>query len=895
MAENLEQKSLSEERTKYSTEDAKKESLKYFGGDELAGDVFVRKYALKDSSGNIYESNPDQMHHRLAKEIARIENHYPNPLGEDEIYNLLKDFKYIIPQGSPMFGIGNDYQNSSLSNCFVVGEEYPNSDSYGAIIRIEEEQTQLMKRRGGVGHDLSGIRPNKSPVLNSALTSTGLVPFAKKYSNATVEVAQDGRRGALMLTNSSRHPDSEAFIDAKMIKGEITGANISVKIDDEFMKALKNGDKYIQQFPIDSENPKVRREIDPKELWDKIVHNAWESAEPGVLFWDTIIRESIPDCYADLGYKTTSTNPCGEIPLCPYDSCRLLAMNLYSYVKDPFTDKAEFNFGKFKKHAGYAQRIMDDIIDLEIEKVDKILKKIENDPEREDIKRVEKNLWKKIRHKAKEGRRIGIGITAEGDMLAALGLTYGTDEGNDFSEELHKILALEVYRSSVEMVKEGRPAFEIYDSEKEKDNPFINRIRNEDQNLYQEMVKNGRRNIALLTIAPTGSVSIMTQTTSGLEPAFSTFYKRRKKINSNDENVKVSFVDDSGNSWEEYNVFHHKFVEWMLTNNYDVTKEYSSEEIEEMVKKSPYYKATSRDVNWIKKVELQGRVQKWIDHSISVTINLPEDATETLVGKLYMKAWEIGCKGVTVYREGSREGVLISKKRGGELERITLVKNNVKIDPRFEIKPQAIKYKVKRPQNNDSLHFIITSDLYVDDKNKKAYFIPCEDFQIRAPQGGATSTSFAQSGMDRSVILKGSDPNYAELVKRWQSPFSNEDEGIGPRRIKSIEHAAGLVFEDCFTRNGIIGKDKYTGELVNLIKKSDLRLLQFGTEEYKEIISKIHLGDQGDEITINGNHGKLDVSFKCQECGGTKFTIKEGCGNPVCIECGWFDPNKSCG
>lgn len=897
MAEDLEQKSLSGERTTYSFEEANKKSTAYFNGDDLAGNVFVNKYALKDSFGNIYESNPDQMHHRLAKEIARIEKKYPNPMSENEVYGLLKDFKYIVPQGGPMSGIGNDYQKVSLSNCFVIGKESPNADSYGAIMKVDEEQVQLMKRRGGVGHDLSGIRPYQTPVFNSALTSTGVVPFMERYSNSTREVAQDGRRGALMLSISSKHPDAEAFIDAKMTAGKITGANVSVRIDDEFMKSVKSGDIYLQQFPINSKDPKIKKEINPKKIWDKIVHNAWKSAEPGILFWDTIIRESVPDSYADLGYKTSSTNPCGEIPLCPYDSCRLLAINLHSYVNDPFTDKANFNKELFKKHAGYAQRIMDDIIDLEIEKIDGILDKIKKDPEEDDIKQVEYNLWENIRHKTIEGRRTGVGITAEGDMLAALGLTYGTDKANDFSEELHKTLALETYRSSVNMVKEGRSAFEIYDSKREENNPFIQRLRREDEKLYQEMIKNGRRNISLLTIAPTGTTSLMTQTTSGLEPVFLPAYKRRKKVNPNDKNAKVSFVDEVGDSWEEYNVFHHKFVDWMLANNHDVTKEYSDEEIDKLVKKSPYYKATSNDVDWLKKVELQGRVQKWVDHSISVTINLPEDAPEKLVGDLYMKAWESGCKGVTVYRDGSRQGILISgkDKKKGSLEEITLAQNNVKLDRRIEIKPQAIKYKVKRPQNNDSLHFILTSDLYVDDKNKKAYFIPNEDFQIRAPQGGATSTSFAQSGMDRSEILKGPDPNYAELVRRWQSPFSNEDEGIGPMRIKSIEHAAGLVFEDYFTRNGIIGRDKNTGELINLIKKPDLRQVKFGSEEYKKIISQVDLGDSEDEITINGNNGKLDINFECRECGKKSWTTKEGCDNPICTSCGWSDPNKSCG
>ena len=642
----------------YTFDEAYNASLEYFRGDELAAKVWVSKYALKDSEGNIYEKTPEDMHWRLANEVGRIEKKYANPLSEKELFDLFDQFKYIIPQGSPMTGIGNDFQVASLSNCFVIGMG-GSADSYGAIIRIDEEQVQLMKRRGGVGHDLSHIRPKGSPVKNSALTSTGLVPFMERYSNSTREVAQDGRRGALMLSVSIKHPDAEDFIDAKLEQGKVTGANISVKIDDDFMKAASEGKPYVQKYPIDSDTPKYEKTINAQELWEKIVHNAWRSAEPGVLFWDTIIRESVPDCYADLGFQTVSTNPCGEIPLCPYDSCRLLAINLYSYVMNPFKENAYFDFELFGKHVRLAQRIMDDIIDLESEKIDKILDKINSDPESEEVKSSERNLWEKIRRKTLEGRRTGVGITAEGDMLAALGVRYGSEEGNDFSERVHKMVALNAYASSVEMAKE-RGAFEIYDTEREKNNPFVNRLKKEDPQLYKDMVKHGRRNIACLTIAPTGTTSLMSQTTSGIEPVFMPVYKRRRKVNPSDKDVKIDFVDENGDSWEEYVVFHHKFVNWMEANGYPTAKKYSNEEIDELVAKSPYYKATSNDVDWLMKVRMQGRVQKWVDHSISVTINLPGDVTEELVGELYMEAWKSGCKGCTVYRDGSRSGVLIT-------------------------------------------------------------------------------------------------------------------------------------------------------------------------------------------------------------------------------------------
>ena len=684
------------EKKTYSYDEAYDASLEYFKGDELAARVWVNKYAVKDSFGNIYEKSPEDMHWRIANEVARVEAKYPNALSSQELFDLLDHFKYIVPQGSPMTGIGNDYQIASLSNCFVIGLD-GSADSYGAIIRIDEEQVQLMKRRGGVGHDLSHIRPKGSPVKNSALTSTGLVPFMERYSNSTREVAQDGRRGALMLSVSIKHPDSESFIDAKMTEGKVTGANVSVKLDDEFMQAAVEGKPYTQQYPIDSPNPMVSKEIDASALWKKIVHNAWKSAEPGVLFWDTIIRESVPDCYADLGFRTVSTNPCGEIPLCPYDSCRLLAINLYSYVVNPFTPEAYFDFDLFKKHISLAQRIMDDIIDLELEKIERILEKIDSDPESMEVKGSERHLWEKIYHKSGLGRRTGVGITAEGDMLAAMGLRYGTEEATEFSEKVHKTIALEAYRSSVNMAKE-RGAFEIYDAEREKNNPFINRLKEADPELYEEMKKYGRRNIACLTIAPTGTTSLMTQTTSGIEPVFMPVYKRRRKVNPNDANVHVDFVDETGDAFEEYVVFHHKFLTWMKINGYDPDKRYTQEEIDELVEKSPYYKATSNDVDWLMKVKMQGRIQKWVDHSISVTINLPNNVSEDLVNQLYVEAWRSGCKGCTVYRDGSRAGVLISTKKKDKKEE----EEECRCKPPqvVEVRPKVLEADVVRFQNN---------------------------------------------------------------------------------------------------------------------------------------------------------------------------------------------------
>ncbi|MBQ7424519.1 MAG: adenosylcobalamin-dependent ribonucleoside-diphosphate reductase, partial [Prevotella sp.] len=683
----------------YTYDEAFSASLHYFDGDELAARVWVNKYAMKDSYGNIYEKSPEDMHWRIAREIARIEKKYENPMSEQEIFDLLDHFRYIVPAGSPMTGIGNNFQVASLSNCFVIGLD-GDADSYGAIMRIDEEQVQLMKRRGGVGHDLSHIRPKGSPVNNSALTSTGLVPFMERYSNSTREVAQDGRRGALMLSVSIKHPDSEAFIDAKMTEGKVTGANVSVKIDDEFMQAATADKPYIQQFPIRSDNPDVTKEISAKALWEKIVHNAWKSAEPGVLFWDTIIRESIPDCYADLGFRTVSTNPCGEIPLCPYDSCRLLSINLYSYVVNPFTKDAYFDYDKFRKHVGFAQRLMDDIVDLEMEKIDLIMKKVKADPQNEEVKGAEYHLWEKIQDKSGKGRRTGVGITAEGDMIAAMGLRYGTQEATDFSVNVHRTLTLAAYRSSVEMAKE-RGAFAIYDAKREENNPFVLRIKAADEQLYNDMVKYGRRNIACLTIAPTGTTSLMTQTTSGIEPVFMPVYKRRRKVNPNDTNVHVDFVDEVGDSFEEYIVYHKKFLEWMKINGIDTEKRYSQEEIDELVARSPYYKATANDVDWLMKVRMQGAIQKWVDHSISVTVNLPNDVDEDLVNRLYVEAWQSGCKGCTIYRDGSRSGVMIQvneKKKKPEEEKPE--PSPCKQPEVTEVRPQILEADVVRFQNN---------------------------------------------------------------------------------------------------------------------------------------------------------------------------------------------------
>ena len=693
-----------ENQKTYTYDEAYEASLEYFAGDELAARVWVNKYAMKDSFGNIYEQSPTDMHHRIAGEIARIEGKYANPMTEQEVFSLLDHFRYIIPAGSPMTGIGNNQQIASLSNCFVIGID-GDGDSYGAIMRLDEEQVQLMKRRGGVGHDLSQIRPKGSPVHNSALTSTGLVPFMERYSNSTREVAQDGRRGALMLSVSIKHPDSEAFIDAKMTEGKVTGANVSVKIDDEFMNAVIDDEPYTQKFPVDSDEPIVCKQISAKQLWEKIVHNAWKSAEPGVLFWDTIIRESIPDCYADLGFRTVSTNPCGEIPLCPYDSCRLLSVNLYSYVENPFTPEARFNFDLFRQHVAKAQRIMDDIVDLELEKIDLIMNKIKHDPQCDDIKHAEYHLWEKIKDKSSKGRRTGVGITAEGDMLAAMGLRYGTQEATDFSVEVHRTLALAAYRSSVVMAQE-RGAFDIFDAEREKNNPFLLRIKEADPQLYADIMTHGRRNIACLTIAPTGTTSLMTQTTSGIEPVFMPVYKRRRKVNPNDADVHVDFVDEVGDSFEEYIVYHKKFLEWMRINGIDTDRRYTQEEIDELVARSPYYKATANDVDWLMKVRMQGAIQKWVDHSISVTVNLPNDVDEALVNRLYIEAWRSGCKGCTIYRDGSRAGVMVAVQKKDKKKKPVMPpvkeKHVVQVDGRVvtETRPKELECDVVRFQNN---------------------------------------------------------------------------------------------------------------------------------------------------------------------------------------------------
>lgn len=793
----------------YSYEEAYAASLQYFDGDELAARVWVNKYAMKDSFGNIFECSPEDMHRRIANEIVRIENKYKNPLTTQQVFDLLDHFRYIVPAGSPMTGIGNDHQVASLSNCFVIGLD-GDADSYGAIMRIDEEQVQLMKRRGGVGHDLSHIRPKGSPVNNSALTSTGLVPFMERYSNSTREVAQDGRRGALMLSVSIKHPDSESFIDAKMTEGKVTGANVSVKIDDTFMQAAIDDRPYVQQFPIDAAEPMVKREISAKELWEKIVHNAWKSAEPGVLFWDTILRESIPDCYADLGFRTVSTNPCGEIPLCPYDSCRLLSINLYSYVVNPFTKEARFDFDKFKTHVAYAQRIMDDIVDLELEKIDKIMAKIQTDPQSDEVRGAEYHLWEKIKRKSSMGRRTGVGITAEGDMLAALGLRYGTQEATEFSVSVHKALALSAYRSSVTMAAE-RGAFEIFDAAREQNNPFILRIKEADSELYKDMVKYGRRNIACLTIAPTGTTSLMTQTTSGIEPVFMPVYKRRRKVNPNDTDVHVDFVDEVGDSFEEYIVYHKKFMEWMRINGFDTTKQYTQEEIDNLVSQSPYYKATANDVDWMMKIKMQGAIQKWIDHSISVTVNLPNDVDEALVNRLYVEAWRSGCKGCTIYRDGSRAGVMISVSNKDKKKEITEEVSEpipCKHPTVTEVRPRELECDVVRFQNNkekwvafvgllDGYPYEIFTGLQDDDegivlpksvtkgriiKNRTDDGNSRYDFQFENKRGYKTTVEGLSEKFNPEYW------NYAKLISgvlRYRMPIDHVIKLVGSLQLKS--------------------------------------------------------------------------------------------------------------
>ncbi len=854
---------MDNKQTTYTFDEAFKASVEYFGGDELAAKVWVNKYAVKDSFGKIYEKTPDDMHWRIANEIARVEKKYKNPMSAKELHELLKGFRYIVPQGSPMTGIGNNYQIASLSNCFVIGNE-GSADSYGAIMKIDEEQVQLMKRRGGVGHDLSDIRPKGSPVKNSALTSTGLVPFMERFSNSTREVAQDGRRGALMLSVSIKHPDSESFIDAKMESGKVTGANVSVKIDDEFMKAAISGKKYLQTYPIDSKNPLYKKEVDAAELWKKIVHNAWKSAEPGVLFWDTIIRESVPDCYADLGFRTVSTNPCGEIPLCPYDSCRLLAINLYSYVKNPFTPKAEFDFDLFKKHVTVAQRIMDDIIDLEIEKIDMIQAKIASDPEDDETKYTEKRLWEKIMRKSTMGRRTGVGITAEGDMLAAMGLRYGTEDATAFAEKVQRTLALAAYRSSVEMARE-RGAFEIFDWKREQKNPFILRLKEADPQLYEDMKKYGRRNIACLTIAPTGTVSLMTQTTSGLEPVFMPVYKRRRKVNREDENANITFTDENGDSFEEFIVFHHKFVEWMIVNGINPAQKFTPEEVDELVARSPYYKATAQDVDWVNKVKMQGAMQKWVDHSISVTINLPNDVSEDLVNQLYVEAWKSGCKGCTVYRDGSRDGVLIDAKSDKKADK---EKKDAKeptlapcdCEPRqvVEVRPRILEADVVRFQNN---------------KEKWVAFVGILDgrpYEIFTGLQDDEEGIVLPKTVDHGWIIKNIDE---EGRKRYDFQFTNKRgykvtiEGLSEKFDKEYWNYAKLI-------SGVLRYQMPIDLCIKLIGSLDL-----GSENinnWKNGVERALKKYVQDGTAVKGE--------KCSVCGSESLVYQEGC--LICKNCG---------
>ena len=835
------------ENKTYSYDEAYNASLDYFGGDELAARVWVSKYALKDSFGNIYEKTPDDMHMRLASEISRIESKYPVPMPKEEVFGLLKDFKYIVPQGSPMSGIGNSYQVCSLSNCFVIGLDGA-PDSYGGVIRIDEEQVQLMKRRGGVGHDLSHIRPKGTPVKNSALTSTGLVPFMERYSNSTREVAQDGRRGALMLTVSIKHPDAEAFIDAKMTEGKVTGANVSVRIDDEFMKCATEGIPYQQQYPVDSASPMIKKEVDAAAIWNKIIHNAWKSAEPGVLFWDTITRESVPDCYADLGFRTISTNPCGEIPLCPYDSCRLLAVNLYSYVVNPFTPEAYFDFDLFRKHIAKAQRIMDDIIDLEMEKIDLILEKIDADPETDEVKSSERNLWLKIKAKTLKGRRTGVGTTAEGDMLAAMGYKYGTVEATDFSESVHKALALAAYRSSVELAKE-RGAFEIYDTEREKNNPYINRLREADPELYELMARHGRRNIACLTIAPTGTTSLMTRTTSGIEPVFLPVYKRRRKVNPNDAEVRIDYVDETGDAFEEYIVYHPKFIEWMKVNGIEVKDDYTQEQLDELVARSPYAGATSNDIDWLEKVNMQGRIQKWVDHSISVTINLPADVSEELVNKLYVSAWKAGCKGCTVYRDGSRSGVLIAIEKKPEV---------TEVKPHVAKRPIELEADVVRFQNNKEKWIAFVG------------LIDGEPYEIFTGLADDDDGIFCPKSVTHGKIIKAIDE---KGNKRYDFQFINK------RGYKT-------------TIEGL--SDKFNPEYWNYAKLIS-GVLRYGMpiDQVLKLVGGLELDSQSINTWKMGveralkkylPNGTKASGQRCPNCGNETLIYQEGC--LICTTCG---------
>lgn len=843
----------------YTYDEAFKASLEYFGGDELAARVWVNKYAMKDSFGHIFERSPRDMHHRIAAEIARIEKKYNNPVSEEDVFALLDHFRYLVPAGSPMTGIGNHHQIASLSNCFVIGID-GNADSYGAIMKLDEEQVQLMKRRGGVGHDLSGIRPKGSPVKNSALTSTGIVPFMERYSNSTREVAQDGRRGALMLSIAIRHPEAEAFIDAKMTEGKITGANVSVKVDDEFMRCATEGRPYHQQFPISSNSPLVEKDIDATALWHKIVHNAWKSAEPGVLFWDTILRESIPDCYADLGFRTVSTNPCGEIPLCPYDSCRLLAINLYSYVENPFTPQATFNFELFKKHVAMAQRFMDDIIDLEQEKIDAILNKIANDPQSDEVKYTERHLWEKIKHKTAQGRRTGVGITAEGDMLAALGLRYGTEEATEMAVKVQQTLALSAYASSVNMAKE-RGAFPVYDAKREENNPFVLRIKEHDAALYDDMVKYGRRNIACLTIAPTGTTSLMTQTTSGIEPVFMPVYKRRRKVNPNDTNVHVDFVDETGDSFEEYIVYHPKFLTWMKAQGLDTEKRYTQEEIDELVARSPYYKATANDVDWLMKVRMQGAIQKWVDHSISVTVNLPNSVDEELVNRLYVEAWKSGCKGCTIYRDGSRAGVLVStqktdkKKKKQEEDLLT---KGMKLPEVTERRPDVLECDVVRFQNNKEKWVAFVGLL---DGHPYEIFTGLQDDE----EGIVLPKTVTKGRIIKTVLPDG--------TKRYDFQFQNKRgykmtvEGLSEKFNKEYWNYAKLI-------SGVL---RYRMPIENVIKL--VNSLQLESENINTW--KVGVSRALKKYVIDGTEAK---GQKCPNCGHETLVYQEGC--LICKHCG---------
>ena len=839
----------------YTFDDAYRASLEYFDGDELAARVWASKYALKDSFGNLYELTPDDMHHRIAAEIARIEKKYPNPMSHDEVFGYLKDFRYIVPQGSPMTGIGNRFQVASLSNCFVIGLD-GTPDSYGGVIRIDEEQVQLMKRRGGVGHDLSHIRPKGTPVKNSALTSTGLVPFMERYSNSTREVAQDGRRGALMLSVSIKHPDSEAFVDAKMTEGKVTGANVSVRIDDAFMEAATEGKPYIQSYPVDSANPEITREVDAKAFWAKIIHNAWKSAEPGVLFWDTITRESLPDCYADLGFRTISTNPCGEIPLCPYDSCRLLAINLYSYVKNPFTPQAEFDYELFAHHVAKAQRIMDDIIDLEMEKIDLILNKIDSDPETIEVKGPERHLWEKIKAKTLKGRRTGVGTTAEGDMLAAMGLRYGTPEATSFSEDVHRRLALAAYSSSVEMARE-RGAFEIFDADREKNNPFILRLKEQSPELYEDMVKYGRRNIACLTIAPTGTTSLMTRTTSGIEPVFMPVYKRRRKVNPNDADVRVDYVDETGDAFEEYVVYHPKFLEWMRVNNIEQKDDYTQEQLDELVNRSPYAGATANQIDWLEKVKMQGRIQKWVDHSISVTINLPADVSEEVVNRLYVEAWKAGCKGCTVYRDGSRSGVLVA-----------LENKKKKSEPKPEAKAEGAPLALKRPIE-------LEADVvrFQNNKEKWIAFVGLVDgrpYEIFTGLADDEDGIFCPKSVNHGKIIKAVAPDGS---KRYDFQFVNKRghkttiEGLSDKFNPEYWNYAKLI-------SGVLRYGMPIDQVLKLVGGLELDSMSINTW-------KMGVERALKKYLPNGTSAS---GQRCPNCGQETLVYQEGC--LICTSCG---------